>query len=42
MRFPVVMFDEYNPTQSAIAHNPFRSALRAGKNIQRPAKSAEA
>jgi uncharacterized membrane protein YozB (DUF420 family) len=33
---------KYNPTQSAIAHNPFRSALRAGKNIQRPAKSAEA
>src|SRR5216684_3444176 len=33
---------KYNPTQSAIAHNPFRSALRAGKNIQRPAKLAEA
>src|SRR5260370_31460072 len=33
---------KYNPTHSAIAHNPFRSALRAGKNIQRPAKSAEA
>src|ERR1700730_621045 len=33
---------KYNPTQRAIAHNPFRSALRAGKNIQRPAKSAEA
>src|SRR6266404_7413901 len=33
---------KYNPTQSAIAHSPFRSALRAGKNIQRPPKSAEA
>src|ERR1700676_4667004 len=33
---------KYKPTQSAIAHNPFRSALRAGKNIQRPAKLAEA
>src|ERR1700688_1206803 len=33
---------KYNPTQSAIAHNPFRTALRAGRNIQRPAKSAEA
>src|SRR5258708_3357039 len=33
---------KYNPTQSAIAHNPFRSALRAGKNIQRPAKTREA
>src|ERR1700719_108481 len=33
---------KYNPTQSAIAHNPFRSALRAGKNIQRPEKSADA
>src|SRR4030088_2248505 len=33
---------KYNPTQRAIAHDPFRSALRAGKNIQRPAKLAEA
>src|SRR6202049_3889034 len=33
---------KYNPTQSATTHNPFKSALRAGKNIQRPAKSAEA
>src|SRR5580693_451861 len=33
---------KYNPTERAVAHNPFRSALRAGKNIQRPAKSAEA
>src|SRR5258707_13076774 len=33
---------KYNPTQSVMAHNPFRSALSAGKNIQRPAKSAEA
>src|SRR2546430_13054003 len=33
---------KYNPMQSATAHDPFRSALRAGKNIQRPAKSAEA
>ena len=31
---------KYNPTQRAIAHIPFRTALRAGKNIQRPAKSA--
>jgi hypothetical protein len=33
---------KYNPVQSAIAHDPFRRALRDGKNIQRPAKSAEA
>src|SRR5258708_6791047 len=33
---------KYNPTQSAIAHIPFSSAFKAGKNIQRPAKSADA
>src|ERR1700704_4242449 len=33
---------KYSPMQRAIAHNPCRSALRAGKNIQRPAKSVEA
>src|SRR3984893_16697492 len=33
---------KYSPTQSAIAHNPFRTALRAGKNIQRPPKPAKA
>src|SRR6266404_1623026 len=33
---------KYNPMQSATAHNPFRSALKAGKNIQPPPKSAEA
>src|ERR1700741_2685118 len=35
-------FMKYSPTQSDDAHNPFRIALRAGKNVQRSAKSAEA
>src|ERR1700730_12746969 len=39
-RFSCLM--KYSPTQSAMALNPFRNALSAGRKFQRPANCAEA